>query len=174
MYFAYVPVEQAHTFGSFPYCFRVVKILARCQQPGYLHHFGNRSLAVLSETNWIALTCIASSLTQTVIECTRLQCRGCHSLSVNGIKTASSIAEDHQALGKARHLLIVTSLTRGKLVGNYGRYRLCILDCLVEIRHLQAFSIVEKSLFVMWWVVSQPADQCHNPTVVFDGNHVPP
>ena len=51
MELTYVPVEKVHTFGSLPYYFWVVKILARCQQPGYLHHFGNRLLAVLSETN---------------------------------------------------------------------------------------------------------------------------
>src|SRR6266704_1743856 len=107
MHAAPIPVEKAHAYGSLPFRFRVVKILARCQQPGYLHRFGDRLLAALSETNRIALGYIALLLTQIVIQHTRLQCCGRHSLPIDRIKAASSVTEDHEALWKARHLLVV-------------------------------------------------------------------
>src|SRR6266568_5660690 len=174
MQLAHIPVEKAHECWPLPFRFWIAKILARCQQPGYLHHFGDRLLAALSETNWITLTYIALLLTQIVIQHTRLQCRGCHSLPINRIKTASRVTEDHKALWKARHLLVVTPSIRGELVGDNGRHRLSIFDCLVEVGHRQAACIVEKTCLIVGWVVSQPAYQCHYPAVVFDGNHISP
>src|SRR6266576_1728412 len=94
--------------------------------------------------------------------------------SINRIKTASRVTEDHKALWKARHLLVVTPSIRGKLVGDNGRHRLSIFDCLVEVGYRQAACIVEKTCLIVGWVVSQPAYQCHYPTVVFDGNHISP
>src|SRR6266480_4196669 len=151
MQLAHIPVEKAHACGSLPLRFWITKILARCQQPGYLHHFGDRLLAALSEMNRITLNYIALLLTQIVIQHTRLQCRGRHSLPIDRIKAASSVTEDHEALWKARHLLVVTPSIRGEFVGDNGRHRLSIFDCLVEVGHRQAACIVEKTCPLFGW-----------------------